>query len=59
MKIVEILEEFRKIFANERDKGTAFEKIVKIYLENEPKYRERTWRNGLRGATTNYVQRLA
>lgn len=40
MKIIEILEEFRKIFANERDKGTAFEKIVKIYLENEPKYRE-------------------
>ena len=38
MKIIEILEEFRKIFANERDKGTAFEKIVKIYLENEPKY---------------------
>ena len=30
MKIIEILEEFRKIFANERDKGTAFEKIVKI-----------------------------
>ena len=40
MKIIEILEEFRKIFANERDKGIAFEKIVKIYLENEPKYRE-------------------
>ena len=40
MKIIEILEEFRKIFANERDKGTAFEKIVKIYLENEPKYKE-------------------
>lgn len=40
MKIVEILEEFTRIFANERDKGTAFEKIVKIYLENEPKYRE-------------------
>ena len=40
MKIIEILEEFRKIFANERDKGTAFEKILKIYLENEPKYKE-------------------
>lgn len=40
MKIIEILEEFRKIFANERDKVTAFEKIVKIYLENEPKYKE-------------------
>ena len=39
MKIIEILEEFRKIFSNERDKGTAFEKIVKIYLENEPKYK--------------------
>ena len=31
MKIVEILEEFRKVFDNERDKGTAFEKLVKIY----------------------------
>lgn len=39
MKLMEILEEFRKIFDNERDKGTAFEKLVKIYLENEPKYK--------------------
>lgn len=39
MKIIDILEEFRKIFDNERDKGTAFEKLVKIYLENEPKYK--------------------
>ena len=46
MKIVEILEEFRKVFDNERDKGTAFEKLVKIYLENEPKYKsiiEKVW----------------
>lgn len=40
MKVMDILEEFRKIYSNERDKGTAFEKIVKIYLENEPKYKE-------------------
>ena len=39
MKIIEVLEEFRKVFDNERDKGTAFEKLVKIYLENEPKYK--------------------
>lgn len=39
MKIIDILEEFRKIFDNERDKGTAFEKLVKIYLENELKYK--------------------
>lgn len=39
MSIVEVLEEFRKVFDNERDKGTAFEKLVKIYLENEPKYK--------------------
>lgn len=38
MTITELLEEFRKIFSNERDKGTAFEKLIKIYLENEPKY---------------------
>lgn len=46
MKIIEVLDEFRKIFSNERDKGTAFEKIVKIYLENEPKYKaviEKVW----------------
>ena len=40
MSLVDILDEFRKVFDNERDKGTAFEKLVKIYLENEPKYRE-------------------
>ncbi len=38
MTISELLEEFRKIFGNERDKGTAFEKLIKMYLENEPKY---------------------
>lgn len=38
MSISELLEEFRKIFGNERDKGTAFEKLIKMYLENEPKY---------------------
>lgn len=46
MQIVEILEEFRKVFDSERDKGTAFEKLVKIYLENEPKYKaiiEKVW----------------
>ena len=39
MKVIEILEEFRNVFGNERDKGTAFEKLIKIYLENEPKYK--------------------
>ena len=34
MSLVDILDEFRKVFDNERDKGTAFEKLVKIYLEN-------------------------
>ena len=38
MTISELLEEFRKIFGNERDKGTAFEKLIKMYLENEPIY---------------------
>lgn len=38
MSISELLEEFRKIFGNERDKGTSFEKLIKMYLENEPKY---------------------
>lgn len=38
MSISELLGEFRKIFGNERDKGTAFEKLIKMYLENEPKY---------------------
>lgn len=38
MTISELLEEFRKIFGNERDKGTAFEKLIKMYLEKEPKY---------------------
>ena len=38
MTISELLEEFRKIFGNERDKGTAFEKLIKMYLEHEPKY---------------------
>lgn len=41
MKIDEVLEKYGKIFGNERDKGTAFEKLVKIYLENEPKYSSR------------------
>ena len=31
MSISELLEEFRKIFRNERDKGTAFEKLIKMY----------------------------
>ena len=39
MTLNELLELFRESFGNERDKGTAFEKIIKIYLENEPKYK--------------------
>ena len=38
MTISELLENFRKKFGNERDKGTAFEKLIKMYLEHEPAY---------------------
>ena len=38
MTITELLEQLRGLFGNERDKGTAFEKLIKMYLENEPKY---------------------
>lgn len=38
MTISELLEQFRVNYSNERDKGTAFENLIKIYLENEPKY---------------------
>ena len=38
MTMQELLNNLRKKFNNERDKGTAFEKLIKIYLENEPKY---------------------
>ena len=40
MIIQDLLEEYRKSFATEREKGTAFEKLTAIYLENEPKYKE-------------------
>lgn len=38
MTITELLEELRGLFGNERDKGTAFEKLIKMFLESEPKY---------------------
>lgn len=38
MTISELLEELRALFGNERDKGTAFEKLIKMFLETEPKY---------------------
>jgi len=38
MTITELLDELRGIFGNERDKGTAFEKLIKMFLESEPKY---------------------
>lgn len=38
MTITELLEELRGLFGNERDKGTAFEKLIKMFLETEPKY---------------------
>lgn len=38
MTITEFLDKLRSLFGNERDKGTAFELLVKKYLENEPKY---------------------
>lgn len=39
MTLQKLLKKLRESFSNERDKGTAFEKITKIYLENEPKYK--------------------
>ena len=39
MKLDELLEQYRTSFSNERDKGTAFEKLVVSYLKNEPKYK--------------------
>lgn len=36
--ITELLNELRGLFGNERDKGTAFEKLIKMFLESEPKY---------------------
>jgi len=38
MTITELLTELRGLFGNERDKGTAFEKLIKMFLETEPKY---------------------
>lgn len=38
MTITELLNKLRGLFSNERDKGTAFENLIKMYLENEPKY---------------------
>ena len=38
MTITELLNELRGLFGNERDKGTAFEKLIKMFLESEPKY---------------------
>lgn len=38
MTITELLDELRGLFGNERDKGTAFEKLIKMFLESEPKY---------------------
>ena len=36
--ITELLTKLRGLFGNERDKGTAFEKLIKMFLEAEPKY---------------------
>lgn len=36
--ITELLTKLRGLFGNERDKGTAFEKLIKMFLETEPKY---------------------
>ena len=38
MTITELLTELRGLFGSERDKGTAFEKLIKMFLETEPKY---------------------
>ena len=40
MIIQDLLEEYRKSFSTEREKGTAFEKLTVAYLRNEPKYKE-------------------
>ena len=36
--ITELLTKLRGLFGNERDKGTAFENLIKMFLETEPKY---------------------
>ena len=38
MTITELLNELRGLFGNERDKGTAFEKLIKMFLESECKH---------------------
>lgn len=38
MTVNELLKTMNNVFENERDKGTAFEKLIKIYLEHEPAY---------------------
>src|ERR1700692_2833075 len=35
-----LLNKFRSTARTEREKGTYFERLVKIYLRNEPKYRD-------------------
>ncbi len=38
MTVNELLKTMNNVFGNERDKGTAFENLIKIYLEHEPAY---------------------
>lgn len=38
MTIETLLNEFKKLYGNQRDKGTSFEKLIKSYLLIEPKY---------------------
>lgn len=38
MTITELLKELRGLFGNEKEKGTPFEKLIKIFLESKLRY---------------------
>ncbi len=47
----DIIEKIRRTSPAERDKGTAFEQLIKFYLKNDPKYAFKdvwTWRDWAR-----------
>ncbi|MFZ2539279.1 MAG: hypothetical protein WAX04_10310, partial [Oscillospiraceae bacterium] len=52
----EIIETIRRNEPSARDKGTAFEKLCKVYFENEPDYKDRYEKVWLWGAWQKYWQ---
>ncbi len=38
MTITELLKELRGLFGNEKEKGTPFKKLIKIFLESKLRY---------------------